>query len=78
MLAPQFTLRRLLGVVSVCAVACCALGFAARGHLWAVAIGMALLGLVVMMGCYVLVYMAMRLLGAAVGRRRRLGGAPTP
>jgi hypothetical protein len=78
MLAPQFTLRRLLGVVSVCAVACCALGFAARGQLWAVAIAMALLGLVLMMGCYVLVYMVMRLLGAAIERRRRPSGAPSP
>lgn len=72
MLAPQFTLRRLLGVVSACAVACCALGFAARGQLWAVAVAMALFGFVVMLGCYVLVYTVVRLLGAVIERRRRV------
>jgi hypothetical protein len=70
MLAPQFTLRRLLGVVSICALACCALGFAARGQLWAVAVAMALFGFVVMMGCYVLVYTVVRLMGMVVERRR--------
>lgn len=78
MLAPQFTLRRLLGAVSLCAVACCALGFAARGQLWALAIAMALMGLVVMLSCYVLVYVVMRMLGATIGRRRRTRVMLTP
>jgi len=62
MLAPQFTLRRLLGAVTASAVVCFAIGFAARGYLWAVAVAIALLGLALMLGLYAVVFLVMQLL----------------
>ena len=48
MLTPQFTLRRLLLIVTVCAVLSLVPTVAARGYLWAVALAMALLGAAVL------------------------------
>ena len=48
MLTPQFTLRRLLFIVTVCAVLSLVPTIAARGYLWAVALAMALLGALVL------------------------------
>ena len=60
MLAPQFTLRRLLIWVAVAAVVCLIAGAGARGGLWAVAILVALAGLALALAVYAALYGAIR------------------
>ena len=66
MLTPQYSLRRLLILVTLSAIACLVVGLAARGSIWALAVSMGLLGggvLVIIQG---LTYLAVRMFAAVL------------
>lgn len=46
MLIPKFSLRFMLGLMAVVAVYCLIVSFAVRGHVWAIAINIALASLI--------------------------------
>jgi hypothetical protein len=71
MLAPQFSLRRLLIWVSISALLCLVLAAAARAQLWAVASLIGLLGLCVVLLLHGATYGLMKFIGAARDRRLR-------
>jgi hypothetical protein len=71
MLAPQFTLRRLLAWVTLCAFVCLILAAAARGRLWAAGIVVALAGGLIMMGLFAATFGVVKLLGTARDARLR-------
>ncbi|MEX2113827.1 MAG: hypothetical protein WD845_11615 [Pirellulales bacterium] len=71
MLAPQFSLRRLLAWVSFSALVCLIGAAAARGQLWAVAALVGLFGLSVVLMVHGLTYGLLRLLGTLRDRRSR-------
>jgi hypothetical protein len=71
MLAPQFSLRRLLFWVSISALLCLVVAAAARGQLWAVASMIALFGLCVVLALHGLTYGMLKFIGAARDRRQR-------
>ncbi len=73
MLAPQFSLRRLLIWVSFSALVCLIAAAAARGQLWAVSVLVGILGLFVILVVHGLSFGLLKLLGAT--RDRRLRGA---
>jgi hypothetical protein len=75
MLAPQYTLRRLLAIVTLSAFVCLVVAAAIQGHLWAAAVALALAGLAVMMMVYGLLFILVRGIGALLDRRKQL---PTP
>ena len=70
MLAPQYSLRRLLALVTASGFGCLVLALAVRGQMWAVAIAIGMLGLVVTILVCGLLFAVTRLLGLAFGRRK--------
>lgn len=66
MLTPQYSLRRLLALVTLSAGACLVLGLAARGSIWALAVSMGLLGGVVLLSIQSLTFLAVRLFAAVL------------
>ncbi|REK08937.1 MAG: hypothetical protein DWQ37_18905 [Planctomycetota bacterium] len=68
MLTPQFSLRRLLFVVTVCAVLCLVPAVATRGYVWAIAAAFAMAGIGVLFAIQALLYVVSRGLGAALSR----------
>jgi hypothetical protein len=80
MLAPQFSLRRLLAWVTASAFVCLIVAAAARGRMWAAGVIVALAGLVVIMVVHALLFELIMLLGRirdGARKRRELasGGA---
>jgi hypothetical protein len=71
MLAPQFSLRRLLTWVSFSALVCLIAAAAARGQLWAVSVLIGLLGLIVIIAVHGVSYGLLKMAGAARDRRQR-------
>jgi hypothetical protein len=69
MLAPQYSLRRLLALVALSAVACLIVAAATRGHVWAAAVVIALFGLVVTMLVQGLLFIVARGVGMLLQRR---------
>ncbi len=63
MLAPQFSLRRLLAWVTVSAFLCLIVAAAARGQLWAAGVLVGLAGLVVVLAVHGLLFVGIRLVG---------------
>lgn len=79
MLIPQFTLRWLLGLVAVCAVVFSVFGLAVRGHGWAGAMSIAILGLVAAVTVYAVMFCLVWLYSLAVGaggRKAAWGRSP--
>ncbi|MGD9721161.1 MAG: hypothetical protein AB7O59_03790 [Pirellulales bacterium] len=70
MLAPQFTLRRLLLWVAVSAVVCLIGAAAARGQLWAAGVLVALFGFVLILGIHAIAYGCLKLLAFVRNRSR--------
>ena len=70
MLAPQYSLRRLLALVTVCAFGCLIFAAAISGQLWAVAVSLAMGGVVVLLLVYGLTFAVVRGIGIALDRRR--------
>jgi hypothetical protein len=68
MSAPQYSLRRLLALVALCAVACLIVAAATRGHVWAMAVVIALLGFVVTMLVQALLFVLAGGLGVLLTR----------
>jgi hypothetical protein len=68
MLTPQFTLRRLLLIVTVFAVLSLVPTVAARGYLWAVCLAMAILGAFVLAAISAVGFLITRALAAVVER----------
>jgi hypothetical protein len=56
MLIPRFSLRLLLGVTTVCALFFLVVNFAFRGEYWAIAVAVAVAGLVTTMLVHVVVF----------------------
>ncbi len=77
MLAPQFSLRRLLIWVSFSALVCLIVAAAARGQLWAVSALIGLLGLAIVLVLHGLSFALLKMLGAARDRRLHGAGADT-
>ena len=73
MLAPQFSLRRLLAWVTASAFVCLIVAAAARGRMWAAGVVVALAGLIVVMVVHALTFELIMLLGRIRdgGRKRR-------
>ena len=73
MLAPQFTLRRLLALVTASGFVCLILAAAVRGQLWAVAVVIALVALVVTILVHAALFVATRAVALALdyGKRRK-------
>jgi fatty acid desaturase len=82
MLAPQYSLRRLLALVTLSGFGCLIVAMAMWGHLWAWALVIALLGLAVTICVHALVYAVSRLIGEALHRRKQsqqaTAAAPAP
>jgi hypothetical protein len=77
MLTPQFSLRRLLLIVTVSAVLCLIPAVATRGYLWAVGLALALVGVFVLAGIQILLFALSRVAGMYVERQQaRAGRAP--
>ena len=72
MLAPQFSLRRLLAWVTASAFVCLIVAAAARGQLWAAGVLIALLGLAVMIAVHGVTFGLLCIVGAV--RDRIQGG----
>ena len=72
MLAPQYTLRRLLALVTLSAFVCLVVAAAIQGHLWAAAVALALAGLAVMMLVYGVLFILVCGIGVLLDRRKRL------
>ena len=76
MLIPQFSLRWLLGLTTVCAVVFSIVGLAVRGSEWAAAVSIGIGSLVVLILVYGLVFVAVWIFSVVVTSvRRRRGGA---
>ncbi len=71
MLAPQFSLRRLLAWVSFSALVCLIGAAAARGQLWAIAVLVGLFGLAVVLAVHGVTYGLLKLLLNLRDRRPR-------
>jgi len=69
MLTPQFSLRRLLLIVTVSAVLCLIPAAAARGYLWGVGLALALVAAFVLAGLQVLLFAVSRLVGIVIERQ---------
>ncbi|NLE37728.1 MAG: hypothetical protein GX621_06860 [Pirellulaceae bacterium] len=69
-LIPQYSIRWLLGLTTVCAVVFAIFGMAVRGHAWAICISVGLGTLVLMAMIHALFYGGMLIL-ASLGRGRR-------
>jgi hypothetical protein len=82
MLAPQFSLRRLLGWVTLSGFVSLIVASAARGKVGAMAILLALAGFVAMLVIYAVAYAAVKLAGGGLERisqrRRQTIAPPTP
>ena len=77
MLAPQFSLRRLLAWVTASAFVCLIVAAAVRGRMWAAGVVVALVGLVIIMMVHALTFEMITLLGRIRdGARRRRDPAP--
>lgn len=70
MLAPQFSLRRLLAWVTLSAFVCLIGAAAARGQIWAVAFLVALFGFVVLLVVHSGAFLLLRLVGTVRDRIR--------
>lgn len=71
MLAPQYSLRRLLAVVTASAVVCLVVGAANWGQMWALAVAFALVGAVILMLVHGVLFVLVRGLGRIFDRRRQ-------
>jgi hypothetical protein len=71
MLAPQYSLRRLLALVTLSALACLVFAAAIWGHLWAAAAAIAMLGLVVTIAVHGLSFLLIRAIGFVIDRRKQ-------
>jgi hypothetical protein len=69
MLAPQYSLRRLIGWVTLSGCVCLIVAAAARGQMWAAAVSIGLFELIVMFALYGLAFVVIR--GLSVLRQRR-------
>lgn len=78
MLAPQFSLRRLLALVTVSGVGCFAAAFAPRGHVWALAVLVAFAGLALLLLICGLTYLLILAIGDLLERRQRRATARRP
>ena len=78
MLAPQFSLRRLLAWVTASAFVCLIGAAAARGQLWAAGVLIALGGAVAVMLVHGATFGVVKLLGAARESGRRSKGQAAP
>ncbi len=63
MLTPQFSLRRLLLIVTVCAVLCLVPVVASRGYIWAVGLVLALAGAIVLAAIQIVLFAVVRGVG---------------
>lgn len=70
MLTPQFSLRRLLLIVTVSAVLCLIPAVATRGYLWGVGLALALGGEFVLAGIQVLLFAMSRVVGVYVEKQQ--------
>lgn len=70
MLAPQFTLKRLLAGVTVSAVICLVVAAAARGQMWAAALLLALSGVFVVLVVHGFLFLLIQAIARAFRRRR--------
>jgi hypothetical protein len=71
MLAPQFTLRRLLALVTLSGFVCLMVAAAMSGRMWAISVVIALLGLVVTILVHSLLFVATWGIAAAMDRGKR-------
>ena len=78
MLAPQYSLRRLLGLVTLSGFFCLIAAAGMRGHLLAAGFAIAIFGLVVAMLVYGMSFVLLSCLGWAIDRRNRSRGSQTP
>jgi len=67
MLIPQYSLRWLLGVMAVCAVVLSIFGLAVRGHGWAIALSIAILGTAAAIILYAVVFLLVWAYSLAIG-----------
>jgi hypothetical protein len=70
MLAPQFSLRRLLAVVTLCGFVCLIVAAAVQGQMWAEAVVIALVGLVATIVVHGVLFVVTRGIGLAFDRRK--------
>jgi len=73
-LVPQFTLRWLLGLTTVCAFLFAIVGLAARGHAWAIGISAGLGTVVFMAVIYALLFGCVWVAASILARRRAKKG----
>jgi hypothetical protein len=71
MLAPQYSLRRLLAVVTLSGFVCLIVGAAFWGKMWGVAAVLALVGFVVLMMVHGALFVLVRVLGLVLDRQRQ-------
>lgn len=70
MLTPQFSLRRLLLLVTLCGVLCLVPAVATRGYVWATAVAFALAGVGVLLAVQAALFLVSRGLAELVDRDR--------
>ncbi len=70
MLTPQFSLRRLLLIVTVSAVLCLIPALATRGYLWGVGLALALAGALVLAGLQILLFALSRVVAVYVEKQQ--------
>ncbi len=78
MLLPKYTIRQLLIATVFAAFVCAILGFAARGNMFAYGLGIAILGLVVPLATYALMYWTLLAISKAIPGTRLPIGPSTP
>ncbi len=79
MLAPQYSLRRLLAAVTLSAFVCLIVAAASWGKMWAVAVALALLGLLILLLVHGVLFVLVRVVGLLLDRRRQgREAAPRP
>jgi hypothetical protein len=71
MLAPQYSLRRLLALVTLSGFVCLIVAAAAQGRLWGVAVAISMCGFAVTIVVYAASYLLIRLVGGVSDRRQQ-------
>jgi hypothetical protein len=78
MLAPQFSLRKLIGFVSASGVGCLVVAAAVRGQLWAVAVFLAIAGLGALLVVHAILFILVTQLGRLYVWRKASRSVPRP
>jgi hypothetical protein len=78
MLIPQFTIRRLLALTTVCGCYFVVVGYAVAGHAWAIGVSLGIASLLCVFVTYALAFCVFWLLSLITWRPNRRGQGASP